>query len=90
MKLLIQLRSKKVIDSETLEKLQTASIEERITIIEVLLRSLKNDMPKDASPQFESTAHSQRPIFGFMKDTGKILGDVVAPVLPETAWEVLQ
>jgi hypothetical protein len=24
-------------------------------------------------------------VFGFMKDTGKILGDIVAPVLPENA-----
>lgn len=79
-----------MIDSETLAKLQNASIEERISIIEVLLQSLKTDLPKDAFPQFDSTVHSQRPNFGFMKDTGKILGDVVAPVLPETAWEVLQ
>jgi len=92
-----------MMDSETLEKLQNASIEERITIIEMLLRSLKNDMPIEASPQSEATAHLQgdvgvagtgsdiwaaRPAFGFMKGTGTILGDVVAPVLPENAWEV--
>jgi hypothetical protein len=79
-----------MIDSETLKKLQNVSIEERITIIETILKSLKNDMKKDASPQSESAAGSQRPVFGFMKDTGEILGDVVAPVLPESAWEVLQ
>lgn len=80
----------KMIDSETIEKLQNASIEERISIIEVLLRSLKNDMPKDTPSKPESAARSQRPAFGFMKDTGEILGDIVAPVLPENAWEVLQ
>lgn len=77
-----------MLDSETLEKLQKASIEERIAIIEIILRSLKNDI--SASPQPAPAAHLQRPAFGFMKDTGKILGDVVAPVLPETAWDVLQ
>lgn len=79
-----------MVDSETLEKLQNASMEERITIIEVLLQSLKNDIKKNDSPQSESTSRPQRPAFGFMKDTGKILGDVVAPVLPENTWEVLQ
>lgn len=77
-----------MIDSETLEKLQNASIEERIAVIEVILRSLKNDTKKDVSPQ--SDAPSQRPAFGCMKDTGKILGDVVAPVIPENIWSVLQ
>ena len=80
-----------MIDSETLEKLQNASIEERITIIEVLLQSLKTDLPKTASPQPEEPKnHPQRPPFGFMKDTGKILGDVTSPVLPENDWEALQ
>jgi hypothetical protein len=32
----------------------------------------------------------QRPAFGFMKDTGTILGDIVAPVIPESDWEVLR
>ena len=79
-----------MLDSETLKKLQNASIEERITIIEVLLRSLKNDIKKNDFPQSESMARSQRPAFGFMKDQGKIIGDVVAPVLCENTWEVLQ
>ena len=79
-----------MLDSETLAKLQNASIEERITIIEAILRSLKNDMKNNDSPQSESTSRPQRPAFGFMKDTGKILGDVVAPVLPENTWEILQ
>jgi len=77
-----------MIDSETLQKLQNTSFEERITIIEVLLHSLKNEMQKNPTPQTEYMARPQRPTFGFMKDTGKIIGDVVAPVLPENTWEV--
>jgi hypothetical protein len=61
--------------------------DKRKTIIEMILGSLKTDM-RD-SPQLDS-AHHQRPAFGFMKHTGKILGDVVTPILPETAWDVLQ
>jgi len=86
----IRLRSNTMLDSETLEKLQNASIEERIAIIEVILRSLKFDLKKDKSSQTEAAVHPQRPAFGFMKDTGTILGDVVAPILPESTWEVLQ
>ena len=41
-------------------------------------------------PQPSSSNHHQRPEFGFMKSTGEILGDVVVPVLPENAWDVLQ
>ncbi len=33
-----------MIDLETLEKLQSASVEERIYIIEAILQSLKNDL----------------------------------------------
>ncbi|MDS3861318.1 AbrB family transcriptional regulator [Thermosynechococcaceae cyanobacterium BACA0444] len=38
----------------------------------------------------EDAADLQRSAFGFMKNTGKILGDVVEPVIPETQWDVLQ
>lgn len=72
-----------MIDDQALEKIQNASIEERIIIIEAILTSLKSDIKKQDNPQSELTPRSQRPAFGFMKDTGKILGDVVAPVLPE-------
>jgi hypothetical protein len=99
----------KMIDSEILEKLQGASIEERILVIEAILRTIKNDVqstpsqqissehhplrgkvirydnpygPVAASPKFESAVCPQRPAFGFMQDTGEILGDIVSPVLP--------
>jgi hypothetical protein len=70
---------KNMIDLATLEKLQNISIEERITIIEMLLGTLKNDI----SPKTESVSRAQRPAFGYMRGTGEILGDVVAPVLPK-------
>jgi hypothetical protein len=82
--------SKTTIDPATLEQLNHTSIEERISIIEMLLGTLKNDIKKDASHQHESGLKSQRPAFGFMKDTGKALGEIVSPVLDESTWEVLQ
>jgi hypothetical protein len=82
--------SKITIDSATLEQLNNISIEERISIIEMLFGSLKNDIKKGDSLQPESKIKFQRPAFGFMKDTGKIIGDVVSPVLDENTWEVLQ
>lgn len=79
-----------MLDTTTIEKLNNTSIEERISIIEMLLGTLKNDIKKDSSHQPESDLKSQRPAFGFMKDTGKIIGDIVSPVLDENTWEVLQ
>jgi hypothetical protein len=73
-----------MLDTETLEKLRHISPTERIALIEMLLHSLKTDM---TAP---STTQPQRPAFGFMQDTGTILGDVITPVLPETAWDALQ
>ena len=78
-----------MIDDKTLEKLQKASIEDRISVIEAILESLKNDIKQNDTPGSFTANHLQRPDFGFMKGTGKILGDVVAPILPENAWEVL-
>ena len=77
-----------MLDSETLEKLQNASVVDRIAIIEVILRSLKTDAIN--APQPDLGGDRQRPTYGFMKNTGKVLGDVVTPILPETAWDVLQ
>jgi hypothetical protein len=76
-----------MIDSEALEKLKSASIQERIATIEAIAKSIQTDLQKESSPQPEVTS---RPAFGFMKNTGEILGDVVSPVLPESAWEALQ
>lgn len=78
-----------MIDSEILKKLQGFSIEDRISVIEAILGSLKNDIKQNDTPGSFTASHQQRPAFGFMKGTGKILGDVVAPILPENAWEVL-
>ncbi|MBA3920898.1 MAG: hypothetical protein H0X31_03955 [Nostocaceae cyanobacterium] len=72
-----------MIDLETLERLQKAPIYELIAIIELLLASLKNEIKEDVSPQSQAIVRSQCPDFGFMKDTGEILGDVIAPILSE-------
>jgi hypothetical protein len=79
-----------MLDSKILEKLQGSSVEDRICVIEAILNTLKHDIPPSDSPQTESTIRPQRPAFGFMKGTGKILGDIVSPILPENTWEVLQ
>ena len=78
-----------MLDPTTIEKLNNTSIEERISIIEMLLGTLKNDIKKDGLPRTDGIKH-QRPAFGFMKDTGKVLGDVVNPVIDENTWEVLE
>ncbi|WP_009630042.1 hypothetical protein [Synechocystis sp. PCC 7509] len=69
-----------MLESEILEKLQGSSVEDRIRIIEAILNTLKQDMRST-----ESTSLPQRPAFGFMKGTGKILGDVIAPIFPENS-----
>ena len=79
-----------MIDPNLLEQLKAASAGDRIAVLEMLVQSLKSDIKPSADTSIETTISSQRPAFGFMKTTGAILGDVVAPVLPENAWEVLQ
>ena len=96
-----------MLDADISNQLKEASIEERIRIIEMILRSLKQDLRaskvqsvatqrplrgtvRHYEEPYDSAARPQRPAFGFMKDTGTILGDVVSPVLPESDWEVLQ
>ena len=79
-----------MVDPKLLEQLKTAPVDERIAVIEMLVQSLKSDINPGVDPSLETTTDSHRPIFGFMKETGAILGDVTTPVLPETAWEVLQ
>lgn len=75
--------------SNILEQLKNASVEERIMAIEAILQSLKSDMAhKQLSQPLPGTP--KRAPFGFMKETGEILEDVVAPALPESAWDVLQ
>ncbi|MBL1179072.1 MAG: hypothetical protein FWK01_29110 [Pantanalinema sp. GBBB05] len=79
-----------MIDPELLEQLKTASVDDRIAVIEMLVQSLKSAIRLGADTSVETAIASQRPAFGFMKDTGAILGDVITPVLPESNWEVLQ
>ena len=79
-----------MIESEILQKMQAASIEDRIAIIELLLQSLKAELPNITAPPSQTTEAAQRPALGCMQDTGSILGNIVSPVLPATIWEVLQ
>jgi hypothetical protein len=70
-----------MIDSEILEKLQGASIEERILVIEAILRTVKNDMRATPSHQISSEHHPLR---------GKVIHyeDPYEPVATED-WEAL-
>ena len=79
-----------MLESEILQKMQGASIEERIAMIELLLQSLKNELIQNRASQPESSESSHRPAFGFMKGTGVIQGDIISPVVPESDWDVLQ
>jgi hypothetical protein len=36
------------------------------------------------------SSQQKRPAFGVLKESGKILGDIVEPVVSPTTWEVLQ
>lgn len=69
-----------MLDSETLEKLQNASISERIAIIEMILRSLKHEM---RSAGGESIAQN-RPLRGKVR----YYKDPYEPVATED-WEAL-
>lgn len=79
-----------MVDPELLEQLKTASVGDRLAVIEMLVQSLKGDIRPGADTSVETAIASQRPAFGFMRTTGAILGDVITPVLPESTWEVLQ
>lgn len=39
---------------------------------------------------YPATPHLRRPAFGAMKNSGQILGDLVAPILPASEWEVFR
>ena len=70
-----------MLDSEILEKLQGALIEERIRVIEAILRSLKHDMRSAPSQQIPSESNPLR---------GKVIhyDEPYEPVAAED-WEAL-
>lgn len=39
---------------------------------------------------YPATNKQKRAVFGALKDTGEILGDLIAPAVPIDRWEVLQ
>lgn len=79
-----------MLESEIIQKMQEASIEERIAIIEIILQSLKNELIQNRASQPASSEGYHRPAFGFMKGTGSIQGDIISPAVPESDWDVLQ
>jgi hypothetical protein len=68
-----------MVDPELLEKLKTASVDERINLIEVILRSLKHDM--QAAPR--QAIAENRPLRGKVRS----YEDPYEPVAAED-WEV--
>lgn len=79
-----------IIESEILQKMKAASIDECIAIIELLLQPLKAELPKITAPLPQTTKAAQRPAFSCMQCTESILSDIVSLVLPGTSWEALQ
>lgn len=74
---------------ELKEQSYKLSTSDRLELISAIAQSLQKsrEMSIDVEPQ---AIQNKRPAFGVMKGSGQILGDIVAPALPESAWEVLQ
>jgi len=71
------------------------SASDRLELIGELVRSLQNLVGQNSVDEISINVYplsnqKQRPDFGVMKGSGEILGDIVAPALPESVWEVLQ
>jgi hypothetical protein len=60
---------------------------DRLELISAIAQSLQKsrDLSIDVEPKI---IQNQRPAFGVMKGSGEILGDIVAPALPKSVWEV--
>lgn len=74
---------------ELKEQSYKLSTSDRLELISAIAQSLQKsrELSIDVEPK---PIQNQRPAFGVMKGSGKILEDIVAPALPESAWEVLQ
>ena len=74
---------------ELKEKSYQLSTSDRLELISAIAQSLQKsrEMSIDVEPQ---PIQNKRPAFGVMKGSGEILGDIVAPALPESDWEVLR
>ncbi len=74
---------------ELKEQSYKLSPSDRLELISAIAQSLQKsrEMSVDIEPK---PIQNKRPAFGVMKGSGEILGDIVAPALPENAWEVLQ
>jgi len=69
-----------MIESHILEQLQKAPLEERIAIIEMLLRSLKNEVGQSAQTTLEPNQNP--PGYRFMVEDNEIHEDTILP-MPE-------
>lgn len=72
---------------ELKEQSYKLSTSDRLELISAIAQSLQK--LREISVENEPS-QNQRPAFGVMKGSGEILGDIVAPALPESDWEVLQ
>jgi hypothetical protein len=73
---------------ELKEQSYKLSTSDRLELISAIAQSLQKSREMvDVDPKI---IQNQRPAFGVMKGSGEILGDIVAPALPESDWEVLQ
>ncbi len=72
---------------ELKEQSYKLSTSDRLELISAIAQSLQK--LREMSVEHDPT-QNQRPAFGVMKGSGEILGDIVAPALSESAWEVLQ
>ena len=80
---------------ELKEQSYKLSASDRLELISEIVRSLQNLVGQNSVDEMSVNIaplsnQKQRPTFGIMKGSGKILGDIVAPALPESVWEVLQ
>jgi hypothetical protein len=80
---------------ELKEQSYKLSASDRLELIGELVRSLQNSVGQNSVDEISVNIdplsnQKQRPAFGVMKGSGEILGDIIAPVLPESLWEVLQ
>ena len=74
---------------ELKEQSYKLSPSDRLELITAIAQSLQKSREIFVDIQ-SKTIQNQRPAFGVMRGSGEILGDIVAPSLPESAWEVLQ
>ena len=72
---------------ELKEKSYKLSTSDRLELISAIAQSLQKSREMSIDVEHQPI-QNKRPAFGVMKGSGEILGDIVAPALPESDWEV--